>query len=160
TTSTTPLRLRRLSAPKCSTSPTRPTIVRDTPRLTNASPPAARTSSTIASTSSCVASGAITTTMGSPPVALAGLAQRTKPRALRARGLSSGRFASAQRLAGDRPGTGPVAIPKLELRAHGCSLAHAHRGLHPGAGDAARLLSGQEPAGHERRAVEQADDDE
>src|SRR5262245_8914827 len=65
TTSSTPLRLRRLSAPNSSTSPTSPTIVRETPRLTKASPPAVRTRSTIALTSSWVASGAITTTIGS-----------------------------------------------------------------------------------------------
>src|SRR6266566_2394288 len=99
-------------------------IVRDTPRLTNASPPAARTRSTIASTSSWVASGAITTTIGSPLGSLAGVDSKQAP-GLLARGLSLGRFASAQCLVGDRPDAGPVAIPKLELPAHGCSLAHA-----------------------------------
>jgi hypothetical protein len=41
-------------------------IVRETPRLTKASPPAVFTRSTIASISVCVASGAITTTIGPP----------------------------------------------------------------------------------------------
>ena len=44
-------------------SPTSPTIVRVSPRLTNASPPASVTRATTASTSSSVASGAITTTI-------------------------------------------------------------------------------------------------
>jgi hypothetical protein len=63
TTSRTPLRLRRLRVSNSPTSPTSPTIVRVTPRLTNASPPVARTSATTASTSCWVASGAITATM-------------------------------------------------------------------------------------------------
>ena len=55
--------LRKFSVSSWSMSPTRPTIVRDTPRLTNASPPAPRTSSTTPSTSASPASVAITTTM-------------------------------------------------------------------------------------------------
>src|SRR5579859_3472167 len=43
-TSLTPLLLRKLSAPKWSTSPTSPMIVRETPLLTKASPPAVLTS--------------------------------------------------------------------------------------------------------------------
>src|SRR3954453_1723512 len=63
TTSLTPGRARRLSVSNCSTSPTSPTIVRCTPRLTNADPPAPSTVRTTASSSSAVASGPITTTM-------------------------------------------------------------------------------------------------
>src|SRR4051812_206365 len=63
TTSTTPGSARRLSVSNCSTSPTSPTIVRCTPRLTNAEPPASCTVRTTASSCSAVASGAITTTM-------------------------------------------------------------------------------------------------
>src|SRR5438552_822186 len=59
----TPGKARRLSASNCSTSPTSPTIVRCTPRLTNAEPPAACTVATTPSSSSAVASGDITTTM-------------------------------------------------------------------------------------------------
>src|SRR3954447_26098255 len=63
TTSSTPGSARRLSVSNCSTSPTRPTIVRCTPRLTNAEPPASWTVRTTASSCSAVAPGAITTTM-------------------------------------------------------------------------------------------------
>src|SRR4051812_3643115 len=63
TTSVTPGRARRLRVSNCSTSPTRPTIVRWTPRLTNADPPAPCTVRTTASSCSAVASGPITTTM-------------------------------------------------------------------------------------------------
>src|SRR4051794_27709302 len=63
TTSLTPGSARRLRVSNCSTSPTRPTIVRCTPRLTNADPPAPCTVRTTASSSSAVASGDITTTM-------------------------------------------------------------------------------------------------
>ena len=63
TTSTTPGIARRFSPPKATTSPTRPTIVRCTPRLTNADPPACSTRSTTASTCSGGAPGRMTTTM-------------------------------------------------------------------------------------------------
>ena len=63
TTSLTPVMLRRFSASSWSMSPTRPTIVLETPRLTNASPPASRTRSTTPSTSVFSASAAMTTTM-------------------------------------------------------------------------------------------------
>src|SRR5258708_1350755 len=49
-------------------------MVRDTPRVTNASPPASRTTSTIPSTSACVASGAMTTTIGSSSLGAAAVA--------------------------------------------------------------------------------------
>src|SRR3954452_6690267 len=51
-------------------SPTRPTMVRWTPRLTNAEPPAPSTRVTTASTSSGDASGRITTTMVGAPHAV------------------------------------------------------------------------------------------
>src|SRR3954447_20012685 len=63
TTSLTPGKARRLSVSNCSTSPTSPTMVRWTPRLTNAEPPASCTVRTTASSSSAVAPGDITTTM-------------------------------------------------------------------------------------------------
>src|SRR6059058_471364 len=63
TTSTTPGSVLRFSVSNCSTSPTRPTIVRCTPRETNAEPPASSTVRTTASSSSAVTPGAITTTM-------------------------------------------------------------------------------------------------
>src|SRR3954452_10344792 len=63
TTSLTPGKARRLSVSNCSTSPTSPTMVRWTPRLTNAVPPASCTVRTTASSSSAVAPGDITTTM-------------------------------------------------------------------------------------------------
>src|SRR5258708_30293780 len=84
---------------------------------------------------------------------------KNKPRAA-GPGLVLWSFASAQCLAGDRPETGPVAVPKPELLAHGCSLAHARGGLHPGPGHAAGAPSQQEPAGHERQPVEHADNDQ
>src|SRR5215475_8901763 len=127
TTSSTPLRLHRLSEPNSSTSPTSPTMVRETPRLTKASPPAVRTRSTIAFTSSWVASGAITTTIGSSCRPSENAARQTRSPGPPGPGLLSGRSASAQGLAGDRPDTGPVAIPKPELLAHGSSLAHRRR---------------------------------
>ena len=65
TTSLTPGMPRRFSVSRWSTSPTRPTIVRDMPRLTKASPPADRTRSTTPSTSVSPASAVITTTMSS-----------------------------------------------------------------------------------------------
>jgi hypothetical protein len=65
TTSLTPGMPRRFSVSSWSMSPTRPTIVRETPRLTNASPPAPRTSSTTPLTSAAPASAAMTTTMSS-----------------------------------------------------------------------------------------------
>src|SRR3954452_521751 len=55
--------LRRLSPWKDSMSPTRPMIVRTTPRLTNAWPPTLSTRSVTWAICSSVASGAITTTM-------------------------------------------------------------------------------------------------
>src|SRR5579872_3215732 len=115
---------RRFSVLRCSTSPTSPTIVRLTPRLTNASPPAFVTRSTTPSTSLSPASAAITTTI---TVTLSHINERAPghwPGAL-ARSLS------AHGLAGDRPGTGPVAKPKPELLTHGSnptrSVAGAHR---------------------------------
>src|SRR5437763_2748215 len=71
TTSMTPGNVWRFSDWNCSMSPTRPTIVRCTPRLTNAEPPAARTVSTTASSCSPVASDAMT--MTTPPSCHAGL---------------------------------------------------------------------------------------
>ena len=65
TTSLTPGMPRRFSVSRWSTSPTRPTIVRDMPRLTKASPPAARTRSTTPSISVSPASAVITTTISS-----------------------------------------------------------------------------------------------
>src|SRR5947209_18317740 len=73
TTSLTPGSARRLSVSNCSTSPTSPTIVRCTPRLTKAEPPALRTVETTASSSSAVAPGAMTTTMPHSPIAALGL---------------------------------------------------------------------------------------
>src|SRR3954453_12179215 len=64
TTLVTPGIARRLRVWNCSMSPTRPTIVRVTPRLTKAEPPASSTRDTIAATSSEEASGLITTTIG------------------------------------------------------------------------------------------------
>src|SRR5215218_3342472 len=61
-TSATPAMPRRLSPAKVSTSPTRPMMVRVTPRLTNASPPAEVTRATTATTSSVDAPGCMTTT--------------------------------------------------------------------------------------------------
>src|ERR1700728_2934034 len=67
TTSATPGRPARFKvAAKRSMSPLSPMIVRDSPRLTNASPPASRTTLTTWSTSDAVASAAITTTIGAP----------------------------------------------------------------------------------------------
>jgi hypothetical protein len=65
TTSLTPGMPLRLRVSKRSTSPTSPTIVRDMPRLTKASPPAARTRSTTPPISVSPASAAITTTISS-----------------------------------------------------------------------------------------------
>ncbi len=64
-TSATPGMARRFSPPNVSTSPTRPMMVRVTPRLTNASPPTDSTRAMTALMSSASASGFITTTMGS-----------------------------------------------------------------------------------------------
>src|SRR6266705_2373830 len=89
-------------------------IVLETPRLTNASPPAVRTKSTIVSTSACVASGAITTTISPLPVSIMTKAPgRSRPGAF----LTS--LASVQHLAGDRPEAGPVTIKEPEVMAHG-----------------------------------------
>jgi hypothetical protein len=64
TTSATPARPARFSvAANRSMSPLSPMIVRDSPRLTNASPPASRTTLTTWSTSDAEASAAITTTI-------------------------------------------------------------------------------------------------
>ena len=64
TTSATPGSPARFSvAANRSMSPLSPMIVRDSPRLTNASPPASRTTLTTWSTSDAVASSAITTTI-------------------------------------------------------------------------------------------------
>src|ERR1700733_328254 len=78
-------------------SPLSPMIVRDSPRLTNASPPASRTTPTTWSTSDAVASAAITTTISalqSPrddPVTPAVVSRRTTscPRRLRGTQLAS-----------------------------------------------------------------------
>ena len=62
-TSWTPGMLRRLRPWKDSMSPTRPMIVRTTPRLTKAWPPVSSTRSVTVAICSSVAPGAITTTM-------------------------------------------------------------------------------------------------
>ena len=61
-TSATPGIARRFSSEKLSMSPTRPMIVRVTPRLTNASPPTDWTRATTPSISSAEAPGCMTTT--------------------------------------------------------------------------------------------------
>src|SRR6266699_3268326 len=94
-------------------------IVLDTPRLTNASPPAVRTRSTIVSTSDCVASGAITTTISPLPVSN----NDESPGPFRP-GAPLTSLASVQHLAGDRPKAGPVAIKEPVVMTHGASLAH------------------------------------
>ena len=66
TTSMTPDSAMRFRPWNLSMSPTRPTTVRDSPRLTNASPPAPSTRSTTCATSDSVASAVMTTTMGAP----------------------------------------------------------------------------------------------
>src|SRR5215469_6091732 len=107
-------------------SPTRPTIVRDTPLLTNASPPAARTMSTTAAISASVASGAITTTMAE---LLLRSSMTKSPGPFRPGALVRS-LASAQSLAGDRPGAGPVAKVKPVLACHGSKPSAPRRQGH------------------------------
>src|SRR5918999_573935 len=128
-TSLTPSSPRRLSVPSCSMSPTRPAIVRVTPRLTNASPPAVSTSATTVLISAWVASGAITITM----VCRVSSSQKDESPGPLGPGLSSsGR--SAQRLAGHRPRDGPVAI-KVEAAAHGSEDSRCDPAAMGGGGD-------------------------
>src|SRR6478752_5538954 len=109
-------------------SPTRPTIVRVTPRLTNASPPASRTRVTTASTSAGTAAGVMTTTMGfsfvGVPWGLRGARNAKKPRAsgpglrlVRGFGwLHAGRTA--------RPKIGPGLIGKPAVGQHARRVGH------------------------------------
>src|SRR5580704_6736735 len=105
TTLPTPGKASRFSVSNCSTSPTRPTIVRCTPRLTKAEPPAASTVRTTASSSSAVASDVITTTI------VAGLLEsyeRKKPRA-KCPGLVVAECALLLHPTEQRPGPGVIA---------------------------------------------------
>src|SRR3954453_4771112 len=125
---------RRFSDPNCWTSPTSPTMVRSTPRLTNASPPAVSTSETTALISASVASGAMTTTMGVLPLLITRTArgpgsdpaddplETTRAPGRWGPGLSPCGL-SAQRLADQPPGL--VEPEEIHDVAHGIRVADA-----------------------------------
>src|SRR5699024_8209095 len=120
--------------PRCwnrSTSPTRPMMVRLTPRVTEASPPAEETSSTRASMFAVVASGAMTMTMWAVPVRCVRYEPRTSvPGTTKSPGpvcpgLLRKSSVSAQRVTGDRPGVGPVAIKAPKVSLHASTITHS-----------------------------------
>src|ERR1700761_2805167 len=86
-------------------------MVRDMPRLTKASPPAARTRSTTPAISVSPASAVITTTISSSS------SHKENP-GPSGPGFPVKSLPSEHGLAGDRPGPGPVAKPKPELLTH------------------------------------------
>ena len=145
TTSLTPGMARRFSVWNCSRSPTRPMMVRVTPRLTNASPPAFSTRVTTASTFSAAAPGAMTTTM------LCLLRTEKSPGR-----MPGARSAGAVALERFRPATRPRSLGPAVIEPVGTTHGESLTPTHPAPAGVPRCGRQAQHAGAERAGAEHA----